>query len=212
MDTMATTGTIVALCSTTVGGPGFADVSSADSRQFTLDQIRDFIRRRLARISSQFMFGRYASVHCILEQFLQTDEPILVGDIVCPNSHPVNRNSSPTSNAQIVFFGRPGIMGLSLQGHLDDFTLPLHSRCPACDIHLLRKFTFVHAPPLLAFDLSNGFDCLSLDPVLQVTCQGSQVLYHLRGVIYFDIGGIIYFDNEHFTERMITNSAVHGLA
>ena len=26
MDTMATTGTIVALCSTTVGGPGFADV------------------------------------------------------------------------------------------------------------------------------------------------------------------------------------------
>ena len=60
-------------------------LSSAVSRQFTLEQIRNFFRRRLARISPQFTFGRYASVHCILEQFLQTDDPIIAADIICPN-------------------------------------------------------------------------------------------------------------------------------
>lgn len=170
---------------------------SSVSRQFTLDQIRDFFRRRLARISPQFTFGRYASVHCIFEQFLQTDDPVIVSDIVCPNGHPVDRNRLTTCNAEIILFGRPG---LGLQGYLDDFTLPLHSKCPTCDRNLLRRSTFVQAPPLLAFDLSNNFDCLSLDQVLQVACQGSQISYHLRGVIYFD--------NQHFTERVITNTGL----
>ena len=98
---------------------------------------------------------------------------------------------------QIILYGCPG---LSLQGCLDDSDiLPLHSRCPTCEIHLLCVSTFVQVPPLLAFDLSDNFNCLlPLDLVLQVTCQDSQFSYNLWG--------IIYFNNEHFTECIITKT------
>ena len=170
---------------------------SSVSRQFTLEQIRDFFRRRLARISPEFTFGRYASVHCIFEHFLQTNDPVIVADIACPNGHLVDRNRLTTRNAEIILFGR---LGLGLQGYLDDFAVPLHSKCPTCDTNLLRKSTFVQAPPLLVFDLSNNFDCQSLDQVLKIACQGSQISYDLRGVIYFD--------NQHFTEHVITNTGL----
>lgn len=93
------------------------------------------------------------------------------------------------------FFGQ---LGLSLESYLDNFTLPLHSRCPTCDIHLLHVFTFML--PLLAFNLSNNFNSQFLDPLLHVTHQGLQISYHLQGVIYLD--------NQHFTECLITKSGL----
>ena len=66
-----------------------------------------------------------------------------------------------------------------------------------CDTYLIKRTTFVWTPPLLAFDISIG-STLSLDPVLQISCDNSHVCYNLRG--------IIYYDNSHFTVRVVTST------
>ena len=68
-----------------------------------------------------------------------------------------------------------------------------------CNNYLTKYSTFVHTPPFLAFDISNG-STLSLDPVLWISCDNSRIRYNLRG--------IIYYDNQHFTERVITSTGM----
>jgi hypothetical protein len=156
-----------------------SQVASASSRQFSLEQIRDFLRRRMARISDQFAFGRYASVHCIMEQLLKTTRPVTTADILCPNGHDIDRNRSPTRSCQIIVFRCPG---MSLQEYVDNFTVSLSSKCSTCNVNLLRSTMFVHTPALLAFDL--GRDVPSLDPVLQITCTNTRIPYNLRCCLF----------------------------
>ena len=81
---------------------------------------------------------------------------------------------------------------------MDDFSVETASRCSTCNTYLSRVTTFIQTPPLLAFDLGN--DAPFLDPVLWISCQNTRARYSLRG--------IIYFENNHFTERVITNTGM----
>ena len=168
-------------------------VASASVRVFTLEQIRDFIRRRLARVSEEFTFGRYASVHSLTEHLLKTCEPVTTSVLCCPNNHDINRNPSSTSNCEIIINGGP-----SLQACVDNFTFETATRCSTCNTYLSRVTTFIQTPPLLAFDLGN--DPPFLDPVLWISCQETRARYSLRG--------IIYFEDSHFTERLITSTGM----
>jgi len=51
-------------------------INRSASQRFSFDQIREYMRHHLARISTNFSFGSYASVHCIFEQFLCTQQPV----------------------------------------------------------------------------------------------------------------------------------------
>jgi hypothetical protein len=164
-------------------------VASASVPKFTLEQIRDFFRRRLARFSAEFTFGSYASVHSVAERLLKTCAPITTSDLYCPNNHDILRNPSSTSNCEIIINGGP-----SLQACVDDFTFETSSKCSTCNMYLSRVTTFIRTPPLLAFDLGNNAPFFN--PVLSVSCRDTHVRYSLRG--------IIYFENGHFTERVIT--------
>lgn len=55
------------------------------------------------------------------------------------------------------------------------------------------------SPPLLVFDLSTT-SALTLESIVWILCENSRVRYVLRGVIYFD--------NEHFTERVVTSTGM----
>jgi hypothetical protein len=171
------------------------EVSSVSEsvQTFSLEHIRDFIRRRLARLSAEFTFGRYASVHSVTERLLKTCEPITTSNLYCPNSHVINRNPSPTSNCKIIIFGGP-----SLQVCVDNFTIETASKCSTCNTYLSRVTTFVQTPPVLAFDLGNNAPFLN--PVLWISCRETRIRYSLRG--------IIYFENDHFTERVITRTGM----
>jgi hypothetical protein len=172
---------------------------------FTLEQIRDFIRRRLARFSAEFTFGRYASVHSATEQLLKTCEPVTTSDLYCPNGHDINRHTSSTSNCEIIVFGN----GSSLQACVDNFTLETATRCSICDANLSRVTTFVQAPPLLAFDLGNNAP--SLDPMLRISCRQPGPGRQDTGTPVsnrYSLRGVIYFENNHFTERVITSSGM----
>ena len=171
---------------------------------FSLEQIREFLRRRLARLSQEFTFGSYASVQSLGEFLFHTQEIITTSHVSCSEGHNVSAgvngrirgHQSSTSNFQIIILDT---IENSLQGYIDNFKHQLVSRCVTCNNYLTKYSTFVHTPPFLAFDISNG-STLSLDPVLWISCDKSRIRYNLRG--------IIYYDNQHFTERVITSTGM----
>ena len=172
---------------------------------YTLEQIRDYFRRCLARVSQEFTFGSYTSVQSIAEYLFHSQEIVTMSDVFCSNGHILtdgrNRQSSASSYQIIILQTTEN----SLQACMDNFTVELASKCATCDTHLIRRTAFVQTPPLLAFDLSttstttNG-SALTLNSVVWISCEDSRVRYILRGVIYFD--------NEHFTERVVTSSGM----
>ena len=76
------------------------------SQRFSLEEIRDYMRRHLARISADFIFGRYSStyssVHSIIERFFKTSDPVTISDLMCHNRHVVNIQQSQTSTTRLV--------------------------------------------------------------------------------------------------------------
>ncbi|KAF8231453.1 hypothetical protein L208DRAFT_1469729 [Tricholoma matsutake] len=54
--------------------------------RYTLDQIGEYMRRRLARISASFTFGEYASVHSLLDCFLTSDAHVTYSERFWPCS------------------------------------------------------------------------------------------------------------------------------
>ena len=170
----------------------------SDSPTFSLEEIKDYIRRRLARLSEEFTFGSYTSVQSIAEYLFCAEEIVTTSDVFCPEGHDGNgRNrQSSTSNYQIIILGTTEIC---LQARMDDFSLELASRCMTCDTHMMKHTTFIQTPPLLAFDISN-ISVLSINPVLWILCDSTRVQYVLRGVIYFY--------NQHFTKHMVTSTGM----
>jgi hypothetical protein len=63
----------------------------------------------------------------------------------------------------------------------------------------MKHTTFIQTPPLLAFDISTRL-VISFNPILWILCDSTRVRYVLRGVIYFD--------NQHFTERVVTSTGM----
>ena len=162
-----------------------------------MEQIRDFFRRHLVRVSQEFAFGSYASVQSIGEHLFRTEEIITTSRVFCPDGHSADRDrSSSTSSYQINIHGTTEN---SLQAFMDNFKHQLAARCATCDTHLVKHTTFIQTPPLLAFDLCNG-STITLDPIVWILCNNSRIRYVLRGVIYFD--------NHHFTERVITSTGM----
>lgn len=64
------------------------------------------------------------------------------------------------------------------------------------DLFVEEDHNFVQTPPLLAFDIGTGSPP-SLDQDIWVSCDQARVRYTIRG---------IYFENEHFTERVVTGT------
>jgi len=75
----------------------------------TLEQIRDFMRCHLSRISVEFTFERYASIHSIAECLFRTCQPVTMSDLVCPNEHNMDRNWSPMANCKMIMFRHPSM-------------------------------------------------------------------------------------------------------
>lgn len=151
------------------------------------------------RISADFIFGRYSSVHSIVEHFFKTSNPVTISGLMCPNRHEVaNIQQSQTSSCEIIVFAQPGSES-SLQHCVDNFTHSTASRCLTCDSCLLQSTSFVQTPPIMVFDLG---ECVpSLSSILRITSgENIHVSYNLRG--------IIYYKDQHFTSRFITRTSM----
>jgi hypothetical protein len=160
----------------------------------SLEQIRDSMRRRFARLSGDFPFGQYASVHAIMDRLLTSSVPILTSSRYCRNGHAVCREESTVSSCEIMTPNVPE--DCTIQQYFDDFAVPLSSFCPEYGCDMFRQFSFTCHPPLLAIELWQGL--AAFDPVLHIDVRAVRRRYSLRGVVYFAAN--------HFTARVINRS------
>jgi hypothetical protein len=61
--------------------------SASTSATFSLEEIRDYFRRRLARLSQEFTLGSYTSVQSIAEYLFHAEEIVTTSDVSCPEGH-----------------------------------------------------------------------------------------------------------------------------
>lgn len=157
---------------------------------YMLEQIREYLRHHLTRISDSFTFSKYASVHLLLDCLLMSDNHMMFSQWFCPDGHLVNKWESYRSSCYFVLLRA----GCGLQQCMDDIMDPLSEVCPRCDVSLWWRFTLMHHPPLVAIELGKD---TSLINELELTSQDVHQKYHLRGVIYFMVN--------HFTVWLITS-------
>ena len=62
----------------------------AGSPTYSLEQIREYFRHSLARVSQEFTFGSYASVQSIAEYLFHSQEIITTSNVVCLDGHRTN--------------------------------------------------------------------------------------------------------------------------
>ena len=60
------------------------------SLNFSLEEIRDYFRRRLARSSPEFTFGSYTSVQSIAEYLFHAEDIVTTSNVLCPEGHSEN--------------------------------------------------------------------------------------------------------------------------
>ncbi|KAF8868706.1 hypothetical protein BD779DRAFT_1459456 [Infundibulicybe gibba] len=76
------------------------------------------------------------------------------------------------------------------------FRVNASSICTTCGANLYRQFSYVQAPPLLAFDIAGCGSGHTIEDELSIGVDNQIWTYALRGVIYHG--------HEHFTARIIT--------
>jgi hypothetical protein len=163
---------------------------------YNLEEIQDLMRHQFVRLDGEFAFGRYTSVHAVMNRLLISPFPVMKSLIMCPNNHEVDRDERSSNSCEIMTHAAPA--HYSVQQYMDNFITPSSSVCHGCGETLIRSFSFIFHPPILAIELWGGLR--ALDIVLNIEASGSFCQYNLRGVIYFSC--------EHFTSRIITNNGM----
>jgi hypothetical protein len=165
---------------------------------YSLEQIRDYLRRRMARMSEQFAYGQYTGVHAVVGQLLATNKAVMLSRRSCGAGHELHNFGDERISDSCQILTPHGLPGSTLQQSMDDFALPLSAECPMCRGNLHRLSSFVWHPPLLGIELWDGMT--GFDSELTIEVGGSRHAYSLRGVIYYA--------GEHFTARVVTKTGM----
>ncbi|KAF8224095.1 hypothetical protein L208DRAFT_1313282 [Tricholoma matsutake] len=163
--------------------------------RYTLDQIREYMRHHLARLSGNFVFGEDTSVNSVLDHLLTLASVITRLVQFCPRGHDVDMQQAKSSSCHIVL-SRDGC-SLDLQEYLNDITMPWNATCTVCPDILSHRFTFTLHPPLIT--IKHHEDPSTLEE-LDITSGSVRWKYHLRGLIYYAA--------EHFTVCFIARSGM----
>jgi len=95
---------------------------------------------------------------------------------------------SLSHSCQMIVFGHPGI---SFQEYVDNFTVPLSSKCSTCSEVLCLLM------PLLCLPSTWGMVC---HPWI-LFCRSLALM-----LTFLTVWGVVYFSNEYFTACMMTNT------
>jgi hypothetical protein len=166
--------------------------------KYTLEDVRDFLRRRLYHAAPHlFPWNRDTSVHSMMDYLLQTPSPVISSQLSCPNHHLLRGTQVIGKNSHISI-GTHNCT--SIQGLINSFQSESASNCSICGNSLDRIYKFVSTPLLLAFDLTViGSDCV-LSQMLNIPVHDQQAQYKLSG--------IIYHGNNHFTSRIVNSAGM----
>ena len=85
----------------------------------------------------------------------------------------------------------------SIDQWISRYSEPTRQTCNICNLPLYIKYTFENIPKFLVFDFG-GINNLEINKSFLLSKNGIQYFFKLRGVIYFS--------QNHFTSRIITQS------
>jgi len=89
-------------------------------------------------------------------------------------------NKQVSSSCEIMLMGASALTGFSIQGYMEDFSVPLAVICSECGNELVCSFLFLFHPPLLGIELWHTPQLL--DPVLHIDTSGLHQQYKLHGI------------------------------
>jgi hypothetical protein len=178
-----------------IGFRNLAIGSSMHNRQgWSLEGVRDHMRRRLVHQGEEFVFGNFTSIPSVLGHLLHDGEAVTSSVRKCRVSgHPVRREGDNVTGLVYIW---PAAQQ-NLQDYLNYMEQHLASACSVCGANQVRQSRFEKHPPLLAFEWPLGRAPLLPDRVT-IDANGEQVQFALKGVIYYA--------NNHFTAHVKVSS------
>ena len=164
-----------------------------------LEKCRWILQRHLVHDwPSEFTMYEETCLYSLLSKLLTLSSVVASSFLFCEAGHAHNQNVAPSNSCLF------NISSLDNYHTVQEFVHKLETEassvCHDCGVRHIRKSTFVHLLPLLAFDVSHHTEIL-IDQRLVVTSSDEVTArYRLRGVIYFA--------HHHFTSQFVSP---HGI-
>ena len=155
------------------------------------DSFRYFLQ---ASNRQEFKFGRYISITTLFETLCEGLDNIQIIYRMCINQHSfyMHNSSSVLLSAGTNSFN-------SINQWISEYSEPTRQTCIICNLPLYLKYTFENIPEFLIFDFEGlQVNVFEINKSFLLNKDGIQYLFNLRGVIYFS--------QNHFTSRIITQS------
>ncbi|KAK0215623.1 hypothetical protein IW262DRAFT_227643 [Armillaria fumosa] len=162
-------------------------------REYTLEQVRDYLRRALHReYPSEFVFGQNTSVEALMMRLLRSTSAFTTTEHKCSLGHSDN---IVTQHCCVVLPHTTAPLPWTTHQQFFDNTLSVPARvhCKTCMMDLCIATTYNVAPPLFAIDVAST----------SVLPDHSIRLTVCTGPADYRIAGIVYYGASHFTARYI---------
>ena len=154
------------------------------------DNFRYFLQASNRR---EFKFGQYISIATLFETLCEGLDNIQIIYKVCINQH-----SFYTCSSSSVLLSTGTNLFDSINQWISSYSEPTRQACSICNLPLYLKHTFDNIPEFLVFDFGGLNNDFEINKSILLSKDGIQYLFKLRGVIYFS--------QNHFTSRVITQS------
>ena len=142
----------------------------------------------------EFKWGEMTSVHHLVQYLLTTESTTVETYLQCPQNHNTGGALQAVSNCYVISAGnaRP----VSISQWMANWTEPTRHLCTTCQRQMNMMFKFQQPWPLIAFDFA--WQTPEIEPELPLHVNGNNIQYRLRG--------IIYYGENHFTSRIISET------
>jgi hypothetical protein len=159
----------------------------------SFEAVRDNFRYFLQASNRQeFKFGQYISIATLFETLCIGLDNIQIVYKVCINQHSFYMHNS---SSVLLSIGTNSFD--SITQWISNYSEPTRQTCNICNLPLYLKYTFENIPEFLVFDFG-GFNNLEINKSFLLNKNGIQHLFKLKGVVYFS--------QNHFTSRIITQN------
>jgi hypothetical protein len=171
------------------------DFGKHKANSLQLETARDNLRQRLAQLSQeQFKWGELTSIHHLVQTLLTTTAITIDSTLDCMQNHNSHEEKQEANNCYMV----SGIASsaISISEWIKDWKEETQHPCATCGQPMTLRYQFRHPWPIMAFDLA--WKKTKIDHQFSLSVNGARKQYQLRG--------IIYFGNNHFTSRIISHT------
>ena len=162
---------------------------------------RDNVRQKLATTFPHvFTWGHFVSLDDLLRHTLQTNIATMQSELLCRHNTHANHLPNQTHYVYGYLVNLPFLNGKSIQSWLADAERDVRHICNTCQSPLIRKTKLINSLPLITFAFA-GQHSYIINPTISIPLLNGQL-------VQYSLKGIIYYNNSHFTSRIISDNGL----